>query len=108
MVDRRAGCLGDLRGVVVAEVKRLFLLLFVVIITFDQHVVVTCPGAPPVWPLTVVRQSDGTYRRRLLVPEDSRRYVDAPICSEPRRWREEWTDLPERGGRFIREVEPRP
>ena len=74
-----------------------------VIITFDQHVHVECPGSQPApWPnFAVERQADGTYRRSLVIPEASR-----PTCSEPRRWQEEWTARPEDGGHFVREVKP--
>lgn len=67
-------------------------MLFTVLITVEERV----PCAPQDHGLSV--KAPGVYER-LTVP----RGVREP-CERTRRVQEEWTDLPERGGRFLRQL----
>ena len=87
-----------------------WIVLMSVILSFDQLTYGTCPPTPPPPPM-IVRNDDGTYRREpqhLSVTRDTlhpiyRPYGDCPVRL---RWKEEWTDYPERGGVYIRRGEP--
>ena len=80
------------------------LLLLSVILDFRQQEVIRCPDHESIADRTQVVQSrDGTYRRVLGLPSPRGPGV---LCLSPERtWTEEWTDLPERGGRFLRQLE---
>ena len=63
-----------------------------VTITFKQIGTTACPLPERI----VMPNGDGTYSR----PEITQ--VPAIACFKHSEWREVWTDLPEKGGKFIR------
>lgn len=80
------------------------LLLLSVVLNFRQQEVVRCPDHESIADRTQVVQSrDGTYRRVLGFP--SSRDAGRLCLSPERTWTEEWTDTPDRGGRFLRQLE---
>lgn len=82
----------------------LCILLLSVVLNFRQQEVIRCPDHESLTDRTQVVQSrDGTYRRVLGFP--SPRDAGRLCLSQERTWREEWTDLPERGGQFLRQLE---
>lgn len=78
--------------------------LVAVILSFRQQEVIRCPDYESIDDRTqVVQNADGTYLRVLGFPSPR---GDGRLCLSPERtWREEWTDLPERGGQFLRQLE---
>ena len=81
------------------------IVLMSVILSFDQLIYGTCPPPPPPPPV-IVRNDDGTYRRELLQPLATIDSLYRPYgdCPSRKRWQEEWTDYPERGGVYIRRI----
>ena len=79
--------------------KKLLTILFIltVIITIQEPgVPIPCPPREP----TVNKNIDGTYFRSDS-PYSSNSI--ALLCyGSPSSWKEEWTDYPEKGGRFIK------
>ncbi len=73
------------------------ILVLAVILTFQEPAQpTTCPTPGPI----ITRNTDGTYTR--AYPN----FTTLAICySSPATHREEWTDLPEKGGTFIRSIE---
>lgn len=49
-------------------------------------------------PSVPVKNADGTYAHNKA----------NPLCETTIRWKEEWTDLPERGGTFVKKISPDP
>ena len=60
-----------------------------------------CPTELP----RIIRQSDGMYRRDRSQSGPTTLLSCERVIPEVT-WQEEWTDLPERGGVFIRRIDP--
>ena len=75
----------------------LLLAFLAVLITIKQlPQSIPCPQPPPVYNKNI----DGTYSR------GESRMITLQFCWDKEvEWQEEWTDYPEKGGKFIRRVE---
>jgi hypothetical protein len=65
-----------------------------VIITIKQQYPVACPVITP----AMVRNDDGTYTQPTI------NQATLQLCQQTREWQEEWTALPEQGGKFLRRI----